>query len=444
MKDEFSDVIERLIRDSRERALPPLTSRDVELPHLPGKALVVIGMRRSGKTFALYQEMRRLLDSGVSAGRILYLNFEDDRLQPMPPDILDRALEAFYRLEPSARAVGAFIFLDEIQVVEGWARFARRVLDTEDARLYLSGSSAKMLSTEVATEFRGRGFAVEVLPFSFGESLRHGGIEPPAEPPGARVRSELEARLLRYLEVGGFPEVQNMDARVRVQVLQDYVELVLLRDVIERHSISNVHAARAFTRAVLLAHGSRFSVNKTYNDLRSRGVEVGKDTLHALLDHLTDAFLVFGIQAFRRSLRARQVNPRKMYAVDPGLAFATSHAATADLGARLETAVYLELRRRFGRTREGAISYYVTSGGHEVDFVVGDVAESRVTELVQVCADISAPATRARECRALGEAMEELGRPGATIVTLHEEGREPMSAGEIRILPAWRWLLGLA
>ncbi len=443
MKDEYSDTIERLIRDNRERVLPELTSRDLELPHLPGKADVVIGMRRSGKTFALFQEMHRLLDSGVPAGRVLYLNFEDDRLQPMPPDVLERVLDTFYRLDPSARTAGAFVFLDEIQAVDGWARFARRVLDTEDARLYISGSSAKMLSTEVATEFRGRGFAVELLPFSFGESLRHAGIEPPTERPGARIRSELESRLLRYLEVGGFPEVQEMDERIRIQVLQDYVELVLLRDIIERHSISNVHAARAFTQAVLQSCGGRFSVHKTYNDLKSRGVEVGKDTLYALLEHLTDAFLVFGIEVFRRSLRARQVNPRKMYAVDPGLAFATSHAAATDLGARLETAVYLELRRRFGRSREGAISYYVTADGHEVDFVVGDAAESRVMELVQVCVDLSVPETRAREFRALAEAMEELSRPRATIVTLHEEGREAVEAGEIRVVPAWRWLLGI-
>ncbi|MHB0980623.1 MAG: ATP-binding protein [Thermoleophilia bacterium] len=443
MKDEYSDSIERLIRDFRERPLPQLTVRDIELARIPRKAAVVVGMRRSGKTFALYQEIRRLLDSGVKPGAILYLNFEDDRLQPMPADILNHMLETFYRLQPSARTDGAFIFLDEIQVVEGWSRFARRVLDTEDARLYVSGSSAKMLSTEVATEFRGRGFAVELLPFSFREALRHEGIDIPTMSPGARARSKLEARMLRYLEEGGLPEVQGVDARVRVQTLQDYVELVLLRDVIERHSVSNVHAARAFTQAALQACGGRFSVNKTYNDLRSRGFEVGKDTLHELLGHLTDAFLVFGIQVFRRSLRSRQVNPRKMYAIDPGLAYATSHAAATDLGARLENAVYLELRRRFGRAREGAISYYLTADGREVDFVVGDAAYSEATELVQVCADLSDPATKEREMRAASEAMEELGLPRVTMVNLHQETTETTSAGAVRIVPAWRWFLGL-
>ncbi|MCJ7797888.1 MAG: ATP-binding protein, partial [Thermoleophilia bacterium] len=343
MKDASAQAIEQLIRDARERPLPTLTRRDVILPEIRGRADVVIGMRRSGKTFVLFQEMQRVLATGVDVGRVLYLNFEDDRLRPFGPGLLDDALEAFFRLSPSARTNGAFLFLDEIQAVDGWSRFARRVLDTEQVRLYLSGSSAKLLSTEVSTEFRGRGFAVELLPFSFPESLRHAGIEPPVTLPGARLRSELEARFLRYLEVGGFPEVQDLDPRVRVQVLQDYVELVLLRDIVERHSVSNVHAAKAFVQALLQASGRRFSVNKTYNDLKSRGVEVGKDTLHELLDYLNDAFLVFGIQVFRQSLRARQVNPRKIYAIDPGLAFATSHISALDLGSRLETAVYLDL-----------------------------------------------------------------------------------------------------
>jgi predicted AAA+ superfamily ATPase len=446
MKDDISQAsqaIEQLIRDARERPFPALTRRDVMLPEIRSKADVVIGMRRSGKTFMLFQEMQRVLATGVDVGSVLYLNCEDDRLRPLRPRLLDDALEAFFRMSPSARTNGAFLFLDEIQAVDGWSRFARRVLDTEQVRLYLSGSSAKLLSTEVSTEFRGRGFAVELLPFSFPEALRHAGIEPPVTLPGARLRSELEARFLRYLEVGGFPEVQDLDARVRIQVLQDYVELVLLRDIVERHSVSNVHAAKAFVHALLQASGRRFSVNKTYNDLKSRGVEVGKDTLHELLDYLSDAFLVFGIQVFRQSLRARQVNPRKIYAIDPGLAFATSHISAVDLGSRLETAVYLELRRRLGRVREGSISYHLTRSGYEVDFVLGNAEQGGASDMVQVCADLSDPATRARKLRALQDAMEELGSGSATLITLYADETVQTPAGAIRVVPAWQWFLRL-
>lgn len=435
--------LDSLIAAWIERPLPSLTCRDLSLPEIPGKADVVIGMRRSGKTYALYQEMQRLLDAGVPRSSIFYINLEDDRLGRLDGAGLNDIVETFYRLSPLARSDGAHLFLDEIQAVDGWGRVTRRLLDTEAVRVYLSGSSAKMLSTEVSTEFRGRGFAVELLPFSYRESLRHLGLEPPEAEPGSRQRSRLEAQLLAYLECGGFPDVQGLDAEKRIQVLQDYVELVVVRDVVERHAHSQVAAVRAFAAALLQSSGRLFSVNKLYNDLKSRGVEVGKDTLYALLDELADAFLLFPVEIFRRSLRARQVSPKKAYAIDPGLAFAVSHALSQDVGARLETAVYLECRRRLGRAREGAISYYVTRGGHEVDFVLGDIAEPHVSELVQVCADLSDAQTRAGELRGLTEAMSELGVAQATIVTLHERESVSVAAGVVDVVPAWRWLLGI-
>jgi predicted AAA+ superfamily ATPase len=180
------DAIEQLIADFQASPLPVVSPRLTTLPDASSMARVVIGMRRSGKTYLLFQEMQRLLAAGVDRGHILYVNFEDDRLQPLGADVLDRTLETFYRLNPAARSAGAYLFLDEIQAVEGWSRFARRVLDTEAARLYVSGSSAKMLSTEVSTEFRGRGYAVELLPLSFAEALIYAGIELPTALPGSR------------------------------------------------------------------------------------------------------------------------------------------------------------------------------------------------------------------------------------------------------------------
>ena len=434
--------IEDLIADAQTRAIPRYTPRDLVLTASPGQARVLIGMRRVGKTFACFQEMDRLVRSGIDRRRILYLNLEDDRLGSPTPDLLSTVLETFYRMSPDARADGAFLFLDEVQAVPEWARFARRVLDTERVRLHITGSSAKMLSTDVATEFRGRGLAVDVWPFSFAEYARHMG-EPAvsARYPGAVDRSKLEALFLRYLRTGGFPGVAAMDDRERVQTLQDYVELVVVRDTVERHRLTNITAVRAFILMLVQSTGRLFTVNKTYRDLKSRGVEVGKDLLHAVLGHASDACLAFTVGRFSRSVRERAVRPRKVYAVDPGLASAVSLATTRDTGARLETAVYVELRRRLGRTRDGAIAYYVTDAGHEVDFVTGDAEQGEATAIVQVCADLSDPATRGRELRALDEGMTELRRDTATLVTLHETGEERLPGGTVQIVPAWRWAL---
>lgn len=437
------NAIEQLIVDFQERPLPAVSPRLTALPDASNMARVIIGMRRSGKTYLLFQEMQRLLDAGVERNRLLYVNFEDDRLRPFGPDVLDQTLEAFYRQNPAARSTDAYLFLDEIQVVDGWSRFARRVLDTESARLYVSGSSAKMLSTEVATEFRGRGFTVELLPMSFAEALLYSDVEPPTARPGSRMRSQLEAAFTDYLRVGGFPDVQGLVDAERIQTLQDYVQLVLMRDIIDRHGIRNVHAARFFALALLQSAGSLTSVNKLANDLKSRGIAVGKDTLYDLLDYFVDAFLLFTIPIFDRSLRVREANPKKVYAIDPGLAFAVSPAGVSNLGARLENAVYLELRRRLRGTRDGAISYYSTDAGAEVDFIVGDTETGHATQLLQVCADMSKTSTREREIRALVDAMRETGLSESTIVTLYDPEDVTVDSGVIHIVPAWAWMLGI-
>lgn len=435
------DMLEKLIVDFQSRPLPIVSPRSATMSPVGNMASVVIGMRRSGKTYLLFQEMHRLLNSGVERNRILYINFEDDRLQPLGPDFLNQTLETFYRMTPEARSEGAYLFLDEIQEVPGWSRFARRVLDTEDARLYISGSSAKMLSKEVATEFRGRGFAIELLPFSYEEALLFAGIDVPDSIPGSRQRSRLEAAFSDYLRVGGFPDVQLLEETERIQVLQDYIELVLFRDIIERHQVRNLHAVHYFSRALLQSSGSPGSVNRLFNDLRSQGVAVGRDTLYELLDHFADAYLLFTVPIFSRSLRVRRANPRKIYAIDPGLFFAISPAGVSNRGARLENAVYIELRRRVRASREGTISYYMTKAGHEVDFVVGDNVNGKASQLLQVCSDLSHSATREREVRALEEAMNELGLHEAVLVTMFDDEIIPVEKGVIRAVPAWSWML---
>jgi predicted AAA+ superfamily ATPase len=431
-----------LLAEFQESPIPEGRPRFVSLPDTPGKPSVVIGMRRAGKTYLMYQRMRELIAAGVDKRDLLYVNFEDDRLQPAADGLLDGLLEAFYRASPEARQRRAYLFLDDVQMIPEWPRFVRRVLDTEEVEIMVSGSSAKLLHTEVATELRGRGLAVEVFPYSFAESVVAAGVPLPARlPPGSKARSRLEAHLDRYLTVGGFPEVQAMPLAERIQTLQDYVELVLLRDVIERHRVENATATRAFARLLLQSPARTFSVNKAHGDLRSRGLAVSKDLLHALLDHFQDAYLVFAIPVFKKSVRAQATNPRKLYAIDPGLAAAMSHVTATDVGARLQNAVFLELRRRHGRLLQGQVSYYLTASGREVDFVVGDLFEQRAGRLVQVCASLAEATTRTREVRALTEAMTETGLRSAEIVTLHEEETITTDAGTIAVVPAWRWLL---
>jgi len=434
-------TIEQLVAEQQERPLPRIVPREVPLPTVAGKADAVIGMRRSGKTYRLFGEMHALLRSGVQRTRILYLNLEDDRLGNADLGTLDRALELFYRRDPDARTEGAWLFLDEVQVIAGWERFARRVLDTEKLRLYVTGSSARLLSTEVATSFRGRSVTAEVLPFSMREAAVADGLElmPERWPPGAVLRSRLDAFVVDYLQRGGFPAVRSLHPHDRVQLLQEYVDLVVLRDVAERHSATNLPVLRELVAALFSSNANGFSVSRLHGALTSQGWKVGKATLLTYLGHLVDAFLFFLVPLRTRSARQRAVNPRKVYAIDPGIAAAMYRAGARNRGAQLENAVYLELRRRHGRLTDGAVTWVKTTSGKEVDFAIDDPLHGGPPALVQVCEQFDAPATRHRELGALDEAMAELGADSAKVVTLAHDEQIDSDAGSIRIMPAREW-----
>jgi len=428
-------VFDQLISDFHERDLPSFTHRDIEVPWLGGKIDTIVGMRRSGKTWLLYQLISDLMSKGMPKETLLYMNFEDDRLQPMKGADLQRLVEVYFRRYPQNRERRCSLFFDEIQAVPGWERFIRRLLDTENVHICLTGSSAKFLSREIATTLRGRSISTEVFPFTFKEALRHVQIEETVSPqPGAKQRSLLENRFRAYLLEGGFPEVQGLEARHRVRILQEYLDVVILRDLIERHRITNVMPVRYLIRHLLNAPATSFSVNKFYNHLKSQGIPCGKNTLHEYLEYLADAYLVFPISVHTRSARARMVNPRKVYAIDTGLVQAYTRNVQPDWGHLLENFVFLELRRRGGLSE-----YYRTSSGREVDFFVTTLEGH--TSLVQVALDITGAETRKREVRALSEAMEECGIREGLLITLDQQDRLKTHEGHINVMPAWLWAL---
>jgi predicted AAA+ superfamily ATPase len=431
--------MEDFVKEWQARPLPDFTSRDKDIS-LSGKlAPAIIGMRRSGKTWRLFQEMKRLAGEGVDPKSILYVNFDDDRLTSQlgeGTNLLNELLESFFRFNPDARRKGAHFFFDEIQEIPGWARFARRIVDTENIKLYLSGSSAKLLSTEIATEFRGRSLPIELLPFSFREYLRYLGM---SETPGPLDRSEYEHAFDTYLTVGGFPEAfPQEDPFTRMGLLQSYVDMVVLRDVLDRYGLSNTRGVRELAHTLLAQNGNLVSVKRLSDQLTARGLPISRVMVNRICAHLEDAFLVFFAPLYTSSLQKMRVNPQKVYAIDPGLSYVTSQSL--NLGQRFEQTVYLELRRRYPLLRDGGISYYLTADRQEVDFILGKGEESPKS-LFQACVNLKEEETRQREIRSLEKAIEELNLKQGTIVTLYEKETIKIPAGIIRVVPAWEWFL---
>lgn len=434
----MQDLLRQMIVDSLAAKVPSFTRRDARLPQVPGKALAVIGMRRSGKTTYLWQVMTDRLAQGAPREAQLYLNFEDDRLLDMDASSLNWVLEEYFRLQPGFRdKVNVGFFLDEIQVVTGWESFARRLMDTEKVDLFLSGSSARLLSREVATSMRGRAMEVLVHPFSFRETLRHSGMEPnkPWRLLSKADRSSMDHWLRSYLVKGGFPEVQGISDQDRISLLRTYVDVAVLRDVIERHGVGNPLALRWLQRQLLSNPGALFSVQKFHDTLRSQGVPVGKESLHAFLGYLEDTFLVRTVSIHAASDRKRMVNPRKAYPVDPGLIPVYERTGKSNLGHALETVVLIELERRGCQT-----DYYRTESGFEVDFITRD-ALGKWT-LIQVCLDITAPSTRDREIRALVEAAKEFPEAAPVLLTLDSVPPNFELPAPLKWQSAAEWLLG--
>lgn len=432
------ELLRQLVANSLAASVPAHTRRDARLPAVPGKAVAIIGMRRSGKTTFLWQCVADRLAAGTPRAALLYLNLEDERLADLQAADLQWIVEDYYQLEPQWRDTRRVtFFFDEIQGVRGWETFARRLIDTEQADLFLTGSSARLLSREVATSMRGRAMEVLIHPFSFREVLRHAGAEPdkPWSTLPKAARSELDRRLRDYLVVGGFPEVQGVPSRDRANLLRTYVDVAVLRDIIERHGVSNPVPLRWLQRHLLASPAAPFSVQKFYHALRSQGIPVSKDTLHAFLGYFEDTFLIRTVCLHTASERQRMVNPRKAYPVDPGLIPVYERGGHANLGQALETAVLIELERR------GCESAYVrTREGFEVDFLAR-TPEGGWT-LAQVCTELSDPATREREVRALMSATAEYPEATAFLITLDSIPPQPSLPALFRWQPAAAWLLG--
>lgn len=428
----MESLIEKIITDFHERKLMSVVPREAELAEIPGKIDVVIGMRRTGKTCFLYQVIQGLLARGVAKEQILYINFDDERLLPLSVDKLHLIPDTYYRLFPAFKQEKCYFFFEGIQNILYWEKFIRRLLDTENVHIYLTGSSIKLFSKEIAATLHGRTITTEIFPFSFREILANQKIK--ISHPNAAEKALLANRMRSALQQGGFAEVQMATLEQQTYSLQRYVDVVILRDIIERHAIANVQALRALVRHLLATPATLFSVNKFYNDLKSQGISSSKNVLYEYLDHLNDAYLIYLVPMYTYSERIRRTNPSKSYLIDGGLINAFLHQPTLNWGQLLENFVFMELRRKGLQ-----IQYYRTQDGFEVDFITTTLQGNQT--LYQVALNLEDAATRLREVRALETAMKECKLQDGYIITLDQQETLTVSSGTIHILPVWQWAL---
>lgn len=434
---EIREALADALADSLDRPIPEATPRRVPgAVRVPGKVTAVIGVRRAGKTTFLHQLRRERLSAGSPRQLLPFVNFEHERLAGLSASDLGFLLEEYARRVPNAAALGTVSWsFDEIQMVPGWERFVRRVLDGGGVEIAVTGSSAALLSREVGTALRGRAWSVPLFPFGLAEVLAREGVDIPAtERMSTKTRGAVENVFLRWLDVGGFPEAQDLDLASRRQLLRDYVDVAMLRDVVERHEVSNVTGLRWLVRHLLGNAAGMFSVEKFHRALKSQGIAISRDTLHQLVSHLEDCFLVRTVWMESDSERQRMVNPRKAYPVDTGLIPLFDRTGRGNVGHALETAVLIELERR-----RCEVTYVRTAQGREVDFLARTPAGAH--HLLQVCTDATDTETAERELRALQEAGEIYTGARRWLLTLTRDRGPATVPKTVTAIPAYQWML---
>lgn len=430
------EILRTIILDFQEIKLETGVPRHLQIESVPGKAAVCIGVRRSGKSTYLFQVMQRLLDSGVSRKNILYLNFFDDRLHRLQHDGLGIILEAYFSLYPEKKNLETvYCFFDEIQVIPSWESFVDRLMRTEKCEVFITGSSAQMLSREIATQMRGRALSWEMFPFSFREFLDFKGIDSTG-PLSTKKRLLVQKAFEEYWESGGFPEVAGLDRHLRIKTHQEYFNAVLFRDLVERHDVSHPKAVIDLAHWLVDNAASLYSVNNLTGYLKSLGHKVPKSAVSDYLEWFEDAYFLFTVRIFDASLARSKTNPKKIYCIDHALVTSVSSGILVNSGHLLENLVFTALRRVCPE-----IYYFKTKGGREVDFIAQMRDRSRM--LFQVCESMADPQARKRELTALSEAMAELGQKSGTIVTRNEKEQIEVADGKIEVVPIWSFLLNL-
>jgi len=424
------EIIGQIVKDFFDLEIDGV-ERDLDVPLDTNlrKAITIIGPRRAGKTFYLLSHFAHLRKEGKAA---LFLPLDDDRLYPPSTEDLSTLIKVFYELFPTADE--KYLFLDEIQNVPNWELFVKRAVEREGFKVLLTGSSSKLLSKEIASALRGRTLTFEMFPFSFREFLRARGVKL-SRYLSTREEAMVKALLKEYLEFGSFPEIVMIENEyLKRKVLEEYIDVMLYRDVVERYNLKNLKAVRMFLKLLVTSFAKEFSINRTANYMKSIGIDVSKNTLYNYLEYFTDAYIVFPIKRFSYSLKETERSLPKIYVIDNGLINAYSLRFTSNIGRLMENTVFLELRRR-----NKEVFYFKTQDGREVDFVVRE--DGKIVELIQVSYSIDGASTWERELKGLVKASKELRCENLRIITWDREGKEEFKGMNVELIPLWKFLI---
>ena len=428
------DIFKTLIAQKQSEMPFSVIDRDVSLPIDGNEIITIPGVRRCGKSTLMEIAINRLLANGVRKENILWIGFDDERIKYMTAEELDLVLQAYREMYPATELKDVWMFFDELPLVKDWEYFVLRLFKGSCKHIFICGSNASTLSVEMKSALRGWPHEIEVWPLSFREYLRFKGVD--ADSHLEQDKARVQVAFNEYNRLGGMPEPTLMPVlSEKYRKLQDYFDVMLLRDLVEHWQISKPQMVRYFLKRVMTSIASRLSVNAIYREIKASGRKVTKDDLYDWLAWAQSIYLVRKLDVYSRSVKSEISLPGKYYVIDNGLRSAVIPLQSDDDGKQLENTVYLELVRRKAHNED---LYYFSESG-ECDFVLSEGDE--VKRLIQVTWDMSDTETRKREFSGLLEAAKATGCRDLTIVTRDEEGEEIHDGLTVRIVPVCRFLL---
>lgn len=385
---------------------------------------VFVGIRRAGKSYLLYQRMQQLLAQGIGWDEMLYINFEDERLGGMTVGDLNLLLEVHLELYGKK----PILFLDEIQNIAGWEKFARRMADTKH-RVYVTGSNAKMLSQDIQTTLGGRYITVDVYPYDFKEFLTANNMNITGN---TLLSTEAKAGILRkfndYFYFGGLPEGAKL--LVKRDYLTSIYQKIYLGDIATRHAVENTFALRVLFKKLAESVKQPMSFTRIANVVSSTGAKIGTNTVINYIEYAKDAWLITPVQNIASKLVDKETTP-KYYFTDNGILNLFLLEGNTSL---LENLVAIHLLRIYGRN--DAVYFY--NKGIEVDFYIPEISTA-----IQVCYTLDkSEGTFDREVNALLKISNVLDCRKLLIITRDMEQTLEFDSQVIEVIPAWKWLLG--
>jgi len=432
-----AERIRYAIKEWQEKKMPAINKRSFNL-NLFTKTdhiIDIIGVRRAGKTYLAYMAVEELKKK-FSKDDIIYINFENKTLYPLNEKLLDELMN--YVFEKSLKK--AFLFLDEIQNISNWEKWARTVYDSNKGRIKIvvSGSSSRIIRKEIATILTGRHVSIKVFPLSFAEFLQFKNVSLTKDDLlySAKKQAIIKSMLKEYITFGAFPEVSlNPDSELKTELLRAYYDDIVYKDIVDKYGIQEKNVLENFIKFLFINISGYFSYKRGKEYLDSLGISTSTRTLLKYTSILEEVFLFFFVPIFSRKVREEAKYPKKMYAIDVGLRNVV-YASQEDFGKKAENLVYLELKRR---SQNADINYWKSKQQEEVDFIIREGLNVR--ELIQVCWDIGKRETKDREIKALLKASEELKCKNLLIITEDNESEEIIDGKKIVYTSLWKYLL---